>query len=143
LPIQFLAYLAIGGTAGVVNLVVFLSLLRFGFSLAVSTAISFAVAAAANYFLCLALLFRHRERWSTSVEILMYVVVVAAAGFLDLETTRAFYALGAVPWLAKSLSSIFGLIYNFLGRRLFVFAKPVKTGGSGGAFSTVTFDKNP
>jgi dolichol-phosphate mannosyltransferase len=121
LPIQFLAYLAIGFSAAVVNLWSFLILLVLGVSLTVSTLAAFVVAAAANYFLCIALLFRHKARWNSTSEVLMYVLVVTATGVLDLGTTKAFYAMGAAPWLAKSSASFVGLIFNFLGRRYAVF----------------------
>jgi putative flippase GtrA len=121
LPIQFLAYLAIGCAAAVVNLASFLALLAFGVSLTVSIVVSFVVAAAANYFLCIALLFRHKARWNSTSEVVMYVIVVTPVGLLDLGTTHAFYAMGAVPWFAKSLASFVGLLFNFLGRRYVVF----------------------
>jgi dolichol-phosphate mannosyltransferase len=121
LPVQFLAYLAIGCAAAVVNLIGFVALLAFGLSLTVSTVISFVLAAAANYFLCIALLFRHKARWNSAAEVFMYLLVVVAVGAFDLGSTRALYAMGMAPWLAKSLASILGLSFNFLGRRYVVF----------------------
>src|SRR6266436_5607513 len=126
LPIQFLVYLMIGGAAAIVNLISFLVLLTLGVSLVPSTGLSFALAAVVNYFLCIAFLFRHKERWNSTVEVLMYLAVVAALGFVDMGSTRAFYVLGAAPWFAKSLSSLFGLFFNFIGRRLIVFPKSTK-----------------
>jgi len=121
LPIQFLVYLVIGGVAAAANLISFLALLTAGASMVVSAGLSFVLAAALNYFLCIGLLFRHKARWNATVEILMYIAVVAAVGFVDVATTRLFFALGAVPWFAKTLASVFGLVFNFIGRRVVVF----------------------
>jgi glycosyltransferase involved in cell wall biosynthesis len=121
LPVQFLAYLAIGCAAAIANLISFLVLLATGLSLTFSTLAAFALAAAANYFLCIALLFQHKARWNSTAEVLAYVLVVVAVGAFDLATTSALYAVGVAPWLAKSVASILGLVFNFLGRRYVVF----------------------
>ncbi len=121
LPIQFLAYLVIGFTAGLINLVIFLCLLQIGVSLLVSTVSAFVIAAVVNYFLCIALLFRHKARWNTAGEIFAYILVVAAAGALDVGITSALVAMETAPWLAKTLASIVGIFLNFLGRRYLVF----------------------
>jgi dolichol-phosphate mannosyltransferase len=121
LPMQFLIYVLIGGTSAVVNLVSFLIIYAAGTSLALSAVVSFAVAAAANYFLCIALLFRHKARWNSAGEVLVYLAVVAMAGVLDLGVTQFLYDLGLAPWLAKSAASFMGLVFNFLGRRFVVF----------------------
>lgn len=121
LPVQFLAYVAIGCAAAILNLISFLALFAFGFSLTASTVVAFVLAAAANYFLCIALLFRHTARWNSAVEVFMYLFVVVAVGAFDLGTTTALSFMGMTPWLAKSVASILGLVFNFLGRRYVVF----------------------
>ncbi|MBR0671746.1 glycosyltransferase [Roseomonas soli] len=121
LPIQFFAYLVIGFIAGLVNLAIFLGLLGFGVSLPVSTLSAFVIAAAVNYFLCIALLFRHKARWKTTGEIIAYILVVATAGVVDLGITSALVAIGTAAWLAKILASIIGVVLNYLGRRYLVF----------------------
>ena len=121
LPMQFLIYVLIGGASAVVNLVSFLIIFAAGTSLALSAVVSFAVAAAANYFLCIALLFRHKARWNSAGEVLAYLAVVSIAGVLDLGVTQFLYDLGLAPWLAKSAASCMGLVFNFLGRRFVVF----------------------
>jgi dolichol-phosphate mannosyltransferase len=126
LPIQFLAYLGVGSVAAIVNLISFLAILTLVPSLIFATASAFVLAAAVNYFLCVAFLFRHKAHWSSGTEILMYVLVVAATGFLDFGATKLFYVMGMAPWLAKSFSSAFGLFFNFLGRRLIVFPRKTK-----------------
>jgi hypothetical protein len=57
----------------------------------------------------------------------MYLSLVAAVGLEDIGCTKALIALGASAWIAKSLSSAFGLVLNFAGRRFVVFAKPAKS----------------
>jgi dolichol-phosphate mannosyltransferase len=121
LPMQFLIYSFIGGLAALVNLVTFLGFIAAGVSLTVSAPLAFVVAAAANYFLCIALLFRHKARWNSVAEIFVYAVVVIVAGVLDLGITRTLYAIGNPAWLSKSIASLVGLIFNFIGRRFWVF----------------------
>jgi dolichol-phosphate mannosyltransferase len=118
---QFLIYMFIGGVAALVNLVTFLAFMDAGLSLSISAPLAFAVAAAANYFLCVALLFRHKARWNSATEIFVYGVVVIVAGALDLGVTRMLYTLGNSAWLSKSIASLMGLVFNFLGRRFWVF----------------------
>ena len=127
LPIQFLIYLFIGGVAAVANLLFFLALLSHGQSVTVSAAIAFVAAAIVNYFLCILLLFRHKARWNSSTELLLFLVVVAAVGLVDLGTTRFFMFAGIGAASSKILASIIGLVFNFLGRRLLVF--PEKSSG--------------
>jgi glycosyltransferase involved in cell wall biosynthesis len=121
LPIQFLIYTFIGGIAAVVNLMGFLVLLRLRLPLPTSAALSFGLAAIVNYFLCIASLFRHKARWSSTGELITYVLVVSAVGLLDVGITDLLYSMGTVPWLAKSTASFTGLVFNFLGRRFVVF----------------------
>lgn len=121
LPIQFLAYLVIGFTAGLVNLAIFLVVLEAGVPLLGSTLSAFVIAAAVNYFLCIAILFRHKARWNTAGEIVAYILVVAVAAAVDFGITSALIALGTSAWLAKALASVIGVVLNYLGRRFLVF----------------------
>jgi glycosyltransferase involved in cell wall biosynthesis len=121
LPMHFLMYLLIGAAAAVINLGAFLALARVGVALPVAIVMAFVLAAIANYFLCIVLIFRHRARWNSVTEVAMYAAVVVAAGALDLGLTTGLLGAGAVPWLAKSSASAIGLVFNFLGRRFVVF----------------------
>jgi putative flippase GtrA len=123
LPVEFLIYVIIGGCCAAVNMVVFLLLLRWEVPVVTSTGMAFTLAATLNYYLCVLFLFRNRQRWTSTVEIFMYVSLVAAVGLEDVGCTKALIALGASAWFAKSLSSAFGLVLNFAGRRFVVFAK--------------------
>jgi putative flippase GtrA len=127
LPVEFLIYLVIGGSCAAANMVVFLLLLHWGVPVVTSTGLAFLLAAVLNYFLCVLILFRNRQRWSSTVEIFMYVSLVAAVGLEDVGCTKALIALGASAWFAKALSSAFGLVLNFAGRRFLIFSKPAKS----------------
>jgi glycosyltransferase involved in cell wall biosynthesis len=119
-PMQFLIYLLIGGIAAVINLSGFVTILAFGVSLAPSIIISFVLGATVNHFLCIGV-FRHRRSWEKTTEIVMYALVIMLAGVLDLGITTGFVAMGMLPWLAKSVASCMGLVWNFLSRRVLVF----------------------
>ncbi len=121
LPMQFLVYAGIGGVAAAVNLAAFLGLLAGGAGLTAATALAFAGAAAANYLLCIALVFRHKARWNSFGEIAVYAAVVAGVGALDLAMTSGLVRWGVTPWVAKVAASLAGLVLNFAGRKYLVF----------------------
>ncbi len=123
-PIQFIIYLLIGGFSAGINLLLFLLFMRYGLDIYLSTSLAFILAAATNYLLCIALLFRHKARWSTPAELAVYMGVTSLIGALDVFMTRGFMLLGSVPWVAKSVSSACGLLFNFLGRKYVVFHEP-------------------
>jgi len=121
LPIQFLFYLLVGGAAAVFNVGSFLSLLAMGVEIVTATVASFVLAAALNYFLCILLIFRHKARWTTPIELLAFITVVALAGGLDLGVTLGLIGAGLSAGSAKAISCCIGLVFNFLGRRFLVF----------------------
>jgi glycosyltransferase involved in cell wall biosynthesis len=118
--VQFFFYLFIGGFSAIANLVLFVLLLPH---LGVTTAAlsAFFAAAALNYYLSVLILFRHKARWKSATEILLFLLVVAAVSVVDLYSTRAFVAVGMGAALAKALASAIGLVLNFAGRRFVVF----------------------
>ncbi len=122
-PIQFLFYSAIGGFSAAINLVIFLTLYRSGVNITSATLTAFFVAAAVNYFLSIAILFRHRARWNSIGEGLMFLLVVCVIGYIDLLMTRFLLFLGLSAAIAKLSSSAVGLALNFAGRRWVVFAE--------------------
>ena len=124
LPIQFMIYLFIGGFAAVVNLVQFLVMLSQGFGVNLATVSSFVLAAIVNYILCILLLFRHKARWSSVTEILLFLCVVVLVGVADLAMTRFFLLAGFTPGVAKLNATGLGLFLNFLGRKYLVFPEP-------------------
>ena len=124
LPIQFVLYIFIGGIAALFNLIVFLGMLSSGWTVTIAAPAAFILAAIANYLLCILLLFRHKARWNSINEMIIFWFVVGVVGILDLATTKFFILLGIAVWMSKLLASIIGLIFNFIGRRFLVFSEP-------------------
>ena len=124
-PVQVLLYLLIGGISAVANILIFVLAMAFGLPLLGSIVTSFALAAALNYFLCIAILFRHKARWSAPGEVVMYLVTLSVMGLFDVAVTLGLAGLGAVPVLAKVVAAGLGFIGNFAFRKYLVF--PEKT----------------
>ena len=87
----------------------------------VTTVLAFIFAAGLNYLGCLAILFRHKARWSAPGELGAYVLVVCIMGILDYVLTYGFVALGLSPVASKTFSTIIGFVGNFLFRKYLVF----------------------
>jgi len=121
IPIQFLIYLVIGGISAAVNLSLFLFLQSWGVDINLSIPSAFVMSALLNYLLCIALLFRHKAKWNSAVELFVYILVVCLVGLLDFGATKLLLSMGTSAWLAKSVGSLIGLAFNFSGRRYFVF----------------------
>ncbi|MBK7105280.1 MAG: bifunctional glycosyltransferase family 2/GtrA family protein [Ignavibacteriae bacterium] len=126
-PIQFLFYLLIGGTAALVNLFVFLALFNSNFLVELSAPIAFVIAAIVNYYLSIKLLFRHKAKWNAPIELFMYSLLVIVAGLFDLYLTKFLLNLSFTPGSAKLIATGIGFILNFLGRKYLVF--PEKPSG--------------
>jgi len=124
LPIQLLLYLLIGGFAAIVNFFVFLGMISTGWGIIICAPIAFLIAAAVNYLLCILLLFRHKARWNSISEILLFLLVVTMVGVLDLGITKMLFDVGTSPALAKFVATMVGLVFNFSGRRFLVFPEP-------------------
>jgi glycosyltransferase involved in cell wall biosynthesis len=118
--IQFCFYIFIGGFSALVNLGVFVALLR-ELGMARAALAAFFVAAAVNYYLSVRVLFRRRARWRSATEGALFLAVVAGVSVVDLYATRGFVSLGLGAVLAKVLASAVGLVLNFAGRRFVVF----------------------
>jgi dolichol-phosphate mannosyltransferase len=121
LVIQFIFYTLIGGLSAIVNLLIFLAFYKAGNGIALSALTAFLVAAFVNYYLSIKLLFRHKAKWNTSIEILVFLAVVATVGLVDMYCTRFFVRMGILPVVAKILSTCIVLVLNFAGRRFIVF----------------------
>jgi glycosyltransferase involved in cell wall biosynthesis len=119
--IQFFFYLFIGGFSAVINLLVFLGLLFASVAVRPSALIAFFVAALVNYYLSILILFRHKARWSSGMEAVLFLAVVVTVGVIDMYCTSFFVTQGISPALAKASSSVLGLALNFAGRRFIVF----------------------
>lgn len=121
LPMQILLYLLIGSLCAVANIIFFAMGMQSGFSILSATITAFLLAAALNYFLCLAILFRHKARWSAPGELLAYIVTLVVMGVLDCAMTTGLIYIGLYPVWSKVWSTLFGFIGNFLFRKYLVF----------------------
>ena len=128
LPIQFLLYLFIGGTAAIGNISLFLCLLGFGWSVGAASLTAFYAAAVLNYFLCVLILFKRKAQWSSFVEIIMFIFVVLGVSLLELFFTKSFINFGLSPLISKVYAVLMSLVFNFMGRKYLVFSEK----GSGG-----------
>ena len=120
-PVQFIIYLFIGGFSALLNLLAFILLFHLSSLLNTALVAAFVLAAAVNYFLCITLLFRHKARWRSKTEILIYILLVCLAGIVDICTTRILISISIAPWASKAIACFLSPVFNFLGRRWLVF----------------------
>jgi hypothetical protein len=120
-PIQLFFYLFIGGTAAFLNLCVFLILQPLIIPLYIKTGSAFIIAATFNYILCIWIMFRHKARWNSFFQVLIFLIVVAVVGVVDFFSTSLFIENAIAPAWAKVLASGIGLMLNFTGRKWLVF----------------------
>ena len=121
LPMQLFVYLIIGGTSALGNILLFGLLNALGIGMTTAIVLSFAGAALLNYLLCIAILFRHKARWSAVGELLIYLITILIMGGFDLGITMYLAQLGLTPLFSKTLAATFGFFGNFLLRRYLVF----------------------
>lgn len=121
LPMQILLYFFIGLTCALANIALFAIFSKLGFGLLASTTSAFLLAAVLNYFLCLALLFRHKARWSAPGEVLAYTLTLCVMGALDYGITAGLAALGVMPIWSKAWAALVGFVGNFAFRKYLVF----------------------
>ena len=126
-PMQLLIYFFIGTVAALVNFFLFWALYSIGVSVTISVMSAFFIAAFINYLLCLSLLFKHKARWNSTKEVVMYLLVVGMVSLIDLGVTKSLLFMNYSPQFSKLMATVFGFIFNFLGRRLLVF--PESTSG--------------
>ena len=86
-----------------------------------ATPAAFLIAATLNYFLCIAILFRHRARWNTWGEIIAYLATILLMGMTDYGMTVGFVNAGYAPTSSKVVAAATGFIANFILRRFLVF----------------------
>jgi glycosyltransferase involved in cell wall biosynthesis len=122
--LQFLVYLFIGGTSALVNLGVFLSLHSGGITPIFSIIPAFIIAAILNYFLCISILFKHKVKWTFSLEIFLFLLLVLSIGGFDYMVTILLLNASVKPFTAKLTATGLGLLLNFMGRRFLIFPEP-------------------
>ena len=121
-PMQLIIYFFIGAVAALVNLGMFALILRgTDWGINCATVISYIISAAANYILCIAILFRHKARWSTTGELAAYIVTLAIMGGIDWGLTRLLINWLHAPLWGKLLASVVGFFGNYFLRRMLVF----------------------
>lgn len=122
IPMQIMLYFFIGAAAALVNLLVFALLLKVGcLGLDWATVLSYIASAAANYLLCIAILFRHKARWNTAGELLAYIITLLIMGGIDYVLTLALVNWLHAPLFGKLLASVVGFFGNYILRRKLVF----------------------
>ncbi len=126
IPMQFILYILIGGISAIANILIFLILMNLNISLVYSIGIAFIFSAVINYLLCIVFLFRHKAHWTSFGEILSYILTVAIMGSLDYGITYGLLFFGMSNFWAKALSSLIGVVGNFLLRKYFVFLETNK-----------------
>jgi dolichol-phosphate mannosyltransferase len=125
LPMQLLIYLIIGAVCAIVNVMSFTMLIHDGTRISIAAPTAFLISAAINYFLCIAILFRHRARWNTLGEIVAYLATILLMGLVDYGMTIGLVGAGVAPTFSKIAAAVGGFIGNFLLRRFLVFPQPV------------------
>lgn len=121
MPMQFLLYLFIGGVSALANLIFFLLLLAFSMPVVYAIGTAFVLAALVNYLLCIAILFRHKARWTAPTEVFMYFLILLIMGGVDYGLTYGFLGIGLSVFWSKCWAIILGLIGNFILRKYLVF----------------------
>ncbi len=126
--VQLAFYSIVGGVAAIVNLVVFLTMLASGVPVAPSVVTAFALAAGLNYLLSIALIFRHQARYRVVIEVLLFLIMAALIGWVDLYVTVQSLEAGIRPVFAKLVASAVILLLNFAARRYIVFPQRAAAG---------------
>lgn len=120
---QFVSYVIVGGTATIVEWVLFY-IFEHAFSLnyLLNTAISFALATAANWALGRLLTFRNADAGSRTKE-LVSIYAVSVIGLLaNLGLMYLFVqVLGINSMLSKVMATAIVFIWNFLSRKLLIY----------------------
>jgi len=124
LPMQLLIYLFIGGVSMLANMTFFVIFKYLSFSINYSVIGAFILSATVNYIMCILILFKHKSRWSTPVELLLYGLTVTVMGSIDFGITKALIALSGGQFiLPKFAAAVTGFAGNFLLRKWLVFRK--------------------
>jgi len=122
---QFFLYLVVGGLSFFVDIGAFIVLRSIEVPVIPASVTSFSLATAANYLLSVVLAFE-RGRFHRFIEMLRFLsVVLVGLGFNTLLVWYFVYQLSIHPTAAKIIAVPVVLIWNYLGRRLFVFSNDI------------------
>ena len=120
---QFLLYAVVGGLSSCIDVGGFWLLSRLDLSLVPASAISFTAATIANYFMSYFMAFV-RGRYSRSSEIIrLFAISLIGLGINTASVWGLVSFLSTPPFVAKVGGVPIALVWNFFGRRLFVFHK--------------------
>lgn len=119
IPTQLFWYVLVGGLSLCADLVVFFALLPQG--LAPAVVLGFVVGTLVNYVLSQVLAFTG-GRFSRPEEIIRLFAVALVGVGLTLGLVLLLTQLGLTPAAAKAVATVIVFGWNYLGRRLFVFA---------------------
>ena len=125
IPMQFILYLFIGAISAIANIFSYMVLINISNNLILNIAIAFFISAFVNYILCILILFRHKARWNSFMEIVTYLITLLIMGTIDYWATFGLLTIGFGNFWSKTISSAIGVLGNFLLRKYFVF--PEKT----------------
>jgi dolichol-phosphate mannosyltransferase len=130
LPMQLLLYFFIGSCSLAVNVFSFAILKCIGIpelnGINTEVVLAYILSTATNYLLCIAILFRHKARWSSGGEIAVYIITVIFMGFADYGLMWSFTAMGLNSVISKTFAAGLGFIFNFALRRQVVFPERKK-----------------
>ncbi len=121
LPMQLIIYFFIGFLSAIINIISFAILYGCTSLLSFAVVSSFVIAALVNYFLCIAILFKHLARWSKKNELIAYILVLFVMGVFDYYSTRCFIGIGMSIYWSKFWAISLGFIGNFVLRKKVVF----------------------
>jgi putative flippase GtrA len=122
---QFFLYLIVGGLSFFVDIGAFIVLRAIEVPVILASVTSFGLSAAANYLLSVTLAFE-RGRFRRAVEMQRFLsVILVGLGFNTLLVWCFVYQFLIHPTAAKIIAVPIVLIWNYLGRRLFVFRNEI------------------
>ena len=118
---QFLRYFFVGGSAAVVDLLIFTTLIEYsGFHYILAAFVAYMGGLAWNHFLCIIWVFESKHQ---RIREILTIIAIAIGGLL--WTWFILYIvielLGIDPIISKMISQILVLFWNFTMRKFYVF----------------------
>lgn len=125
MAVQFALYVVVGGLSFLADMAVFLSLLPFGYALALAP--GFVAGTLTNYLLSRLIAFQ-TGRYPVMVEIAMLATVALTGAVLTVILVVVMVQFGMNAVAAKIVATPIVLVWNFLGRRYLVFRPDIPEG---------------
>ncbi|MGA8699535.1 MAG: GtrA family protein [Xanthobacteraceae bacterium] len=122
---QFFLYLIVGGLSFFVDIGAFIMLRAIEVPVIPASVASFSLATGANYLLSVVVAFE-RGRFHRSIEMLRFLsVVLVGLGLNTLLVWSFVFRCSIDPAAAKIVAVPIVLVWNYFGRRLFVFGNDI------------------